>query len=86
MTTKKVKRKNNITRKKLTSKSIPETITTVYHKLYSDIDNEKSLSCFLANNKIIKDFAFKIFYFMLSYFTASLTEICFLIYLKNLAF
>ena len=54
MATKKVKRKNNITRKKFTSKSIPETITTVYHKLYSDIDNEKSLSCFLANNKIIK--------------------------------
>jgi len=67
MTTKKVKRKNNITRKKFTSKSIPETIATVYHKLYSDIDNEKSLSCFLANNKIIKDFAFKIFYFILSY-------------------
>ena len=67
MATKKIKPKNNITRKRFTSKSIPKTITTVYDKRYSDIDNEKSLSCFLANNKIIKDFAFNVLYFILSY-------------------
>ena len=67
MASKKAKRKNNVTRKKFTGKVIPMTITTVYNKLYSSVDNEKSLACFLANNSVIKDFAFKTFHFVLSY-------------------
>ena len=68
MTTKKNKNTNNATKKKrFTGNVIPETLTTIYDKKYSNIDNEKKLACFLANNKIIKEFAFKTFYFVLSY-------------------
>lgn len=53
-------------RKKFTGNNIPNTLT-MYDTKYSDIDNAKHLSCFLANNKIIKEFALSIFYFVLSY-------------------
>lgn len=55
------KRKN-----KFTGNTIPKTLT-IYDTKYSNVDNAKKLSCFLANNKIIKDFAFKTFYFVLRY-------------------
>ena len=65
--TKKNNPKNNVTKKRITFKINTNTITSVYNKNYSDIENEKKLACFLANNKIIKKFAFKTFYFMLRY-------------------
>jgi len=65
--TKNNKTKNNKTKKRFTLNINPKTIISVYNKNYSDIENEKRLACFLANNKIIKEFAFKTFYFMLTY-------------------
>lgn len=65
--TKKNKHKNNITKKRFTLITKPNVITSVYNKKYSDIENEKRLACFLANNHVIKKFAFKTFYFMLTY-------------------
>jgi hypothetical protein len=67
MTTKRNKSKNNVTKKNFSLKIIPTSISSVYEDKYSDINNEKRLACFLANKKVIKNFAFITFYFVLTY-------------------
>lgn len=68
MITKRHKNRNNKTKKnKFTGKVIPKSIDSVYVKSDSNMDNEKRLSCFLANNIKIKNFVFTTFYFMLNY-------------------
>jgi hypothetical protein len=68
MLTKRHKNINNKTKKnRFTGKSVPQLIENVYIKNDSQMDNEKRLACFLANNNKIKIFAVKTLYFMLNY-------------------
>ncbi len=65
--TKKKINKNNKTKKRFTSKIIPSTINDALNKSYTENSREKMLSCYLANNANVKNFAFKIFSYMLFY-------------------
>jgi hypothetical protein len=65
--TKNKKNKINKTRKRFTSKTIPSTIDDSLNKSYTENSREKILSCYLANNTKVKNFAFKIFCHMLFY-------------------
>ena len=67
MITKRRKNINNKTKKNLHINRLSDSIENVYIKKYSTLNNEKRLSCFLANNNIIKKFVFQTFYFMLNY-------------------
>lgn len=66
-TTKKKRNKHNKTKKRFTEKHIPTIFDESLDPLYDEKSREKALSCYLANNEKVKKFAFKIFYFMLSY-------------------
>jgi hypothetical protein len=59
--------KNNKTRKRFTGKSIPDSLDTTKNLLYNQLDREKALACYLANNDVIKNFTFNLFYFLLNY-------------------
>ena len=74
MTTKHKKIKNNKTRKRFTGKTIPDSLDTTQNRLYNEVDREKALSCYLANNEVIKQFSFNIFYFILSYWKKNINN------------
>ena len=72
MRTKRSYNKKNKLNKTKKHKSKSTSIQSVYNKLNSDKDNEKNLACFLGNNNKIKQFAFKIFYYMLNYWKTNI--------------
>jgi hypothetical protein len=59
--------KHNKTKKKFTGKTIPTSLDKSLDYSYDQNSREKSLSCYLANNSKVKNFAFKIFCYMLFY-------------------
>jgi hypothetical protein len=59
------KTKKNIYRNNTIDKN--NSILSIYNKNDSNINNQKKLSCFLGNNSVIKNYTFKIFYYMLNY-------------------
>ena len=67
MRTKHKKNTNNKTKKRFTGKIIPTSLHESKNKLYNEINREKALACFLANNDKVKNYAFEIFYFVISY-------------------
>ena len=68
MTTKKKTSKNNKTRKhKFNENTIPVSLKIASKNSYNELDREKSLACYLANNDKVIKFASKIFYYMLLY-------------------
>jgi hypothetical protein len=68
MTTKKKTSKNNKTRKhKFNENTIPVSLKIASKNSYNELDREKSLACYLANNDKVINFASKIFYYMLLY-------------------
>jgi hypothetical protein len=66
-TTKKKINKHNKTKKRFTGRSIPYRFDKSLDHSYNEKSREKILSCYLANNVKVKDFAFKIFCYMLFY-------------------
>jgi hypothetical protein len=54
------------------NKSKYNTILSAYIISNSYKDNEKNLACFLSNNNKIKQFAFKVFYYMLNYWKTNI--------------
>jgi hypothetical protein len=68
MITKKKTSTNNKTRKhKFNQNSIPDSLKIASKNSYNELDREKSLACYLANNHKVINFASKIFYYMLLY-------------------
>jgi len=65
--TKKKINKNNKTKKRFTGKTIPSSFDKSLDHLYDEGSREKALSCYLANNTKVKNFAFKIFCYILFY-------------------
>jgi hypothetical protein len=65
--TKKKTNFNNKTKKIFTGKTIPVNLDSSLDHLYNQKNREKYLSCYLANNPNVKNFAFKIFCYMLFY-------------------
>jgi len=66
-TTRRKINKHNKTKKKFTGKNIPTSFDKSLDHSYDQNSREKSLSCYLANNSEVKNFAFKIFCHMLFY-------------------
>ncbi len=67
MTPKHKNKNKNKTRKRFSGVSIPNSINISKNNSYSELDREKALACFLANNDKVKTFAFEVFYFIISY-------------------
>jgi hypothetical protein len=65
--TKKIITRHNKTRKIFTGKTIPCKLNDSLNKLYNESSREKALACYLANNNNVKNFSYKIFWHILTY-------------------
>ena len=61
------KNSKNKTRKLFTGSTIPKKMIETKNHLYNETNREKSLACYLANHRKVKQFAFDVFWFMITY-------------------
>jgi hypothetical protein len=61
-----------------------KSIEEIYDKTKADKDNERALSCFLANNNKIVDFSINLFYFMINHWKVTYPKIWKNIIKKNI--
>jgi hypothetical protein len=76
-TKKKIHKSHKFTKrftKRFTRKTIPTSINNSLNNNYNENSRENALSCYLANNDTVKNYAFEIFYFVLSYWKKNYTK------------